>query len=180
VGLEVEALVAALELVELHDPHPVAGGLAHDVEEARLGHHQPVAGVAHDEGDLLGRRRVVEAERRRAEQHRRRVDDVELGAVEHHQPERVAAAQAEVVEAPRRRREPAQELREGQRERVVGAAQRDLVGLLSGGRHERLAHRRGAQRRRRRGNRLAEGHSCDPRSAGARGQPRRACGAARA
>ena len=133
-ALEVEVLVAAGELVELDDPHAVAGGLAHDVGEARLGDHQAVAGVAHHVGDLLGRRGVVEAERRRAEQHRRGVDDVELGAVEHHQPERVPLAQAEVVEDRRGGGEPPQEPREGQRDGVVGAAQRDLVGALGRGR----------------------------------------------
>ena len=50
--------------------------------------------------------------RSRPEQHRRRVDDVELGPVEEHDPERVALAQAEVVEDARRRGEPAQQLRE--------------------------------------------------------------------
>ena len=67
------------------------------------------------------------------------------------------------MEDSRRRGEPAQQLREGQRERVVRAAQRDLLGPLGRGRHQRLAHRRRVQCGRRRGGGLAEGHVGDPR-----------------
>ena len=59
---------------------------------APLDDRDPVAGVAEQVLDLLGRARVVDAERRRAEVDRREVDDVELGPVDHHQPDGVAAA----------------------------------------------------------------------------------------
>jgi len=157
VGLEIESVVAAGELVEQDDAH-VAGRGAHDVGEARLGDHQPVARVAHDEPDLLGRRAVVEAEGRRAQEHRGGVDDVELGPVDEHERERVAPAQPEVVQERGGGGQALGQLGVGQRDGVVGSAQGDLVGALGGGREERLAHGGGGEGLGWRGDGRAGGH----------------------
>ena len=77
--------------------------------------------------------------------HRGGVDDVELGPVDEHQPDRVAAAHAEAVQAGGERLDALERLGVGQRRAVVGGAQRDLVGALGGGGQERLAQRAGAE-----------------------------------
>jgi hypothetical protein len=71
------------------------GGLEHAVEERALGDDHAVPRVREQELHLVGRRRVVDGERDRAEVHRGGVGEVELGPVGQHQGERVALADPE-------------------------------------------------------------------------------------
>ena len=61
---------------------------------------------------------------------RREVDDVELGPVDHHQPDRVAGPDAEPVQPPRDPLDLVAQLRVGQLDRAVRRAQRDGVAAL--------------------------------------------------
>ena len=77
------------------------------VEELRLADHDPVAGVAEQMGDLLGRERVVDRERGGAGVQGSGVDEVELDAVGQHDADGVAGADPEPGEATREGSAPA-------------------------------------------------------------------------
>ena len=94
-----------------------------------------------------GVRRVVDRERHRAEVQDGGVDEVELGPVEQHQRDRVAALDPERGEPGRDPLDALGVLAPGDRDRVARVAQRDLVGALGGGELERVAERRRVERR---------------------------------
>ena len=154
--LEVESLtrVRALELVERD--RVLGRGVEHDqvlddpglrdrlpraLEERRLDDHHAVGGVTDQKLDLLGRRCVVDRERRSAEMHHRGVEEVELGAVGEHEPNRVAAAHAERVKAAGEPPDAFRVLGERDHHAVADRAQRNLIEALRRGQLERLAHR---------------------------------------
>ena len=100
----------------------------HDGQEVPLGDDDAIARVGELMGDLRRAGRVVDRERRRAEMQDRHVEQVELGAVEEHQADGVAALHTE-------RGQPRGDLLDapaysppGQRDGVAGVAQRDRVG----------------------------------------------------
>jgi hypothetical protein len=116
------------------------------LDELGLGDDHPVARVAEQVFDLLGRGRVVDRERGRAEVRGRHVADVELGAVDEHQRDRVPAPDAERGEAGRDRAHALGVLAVGDRDAVVGRTQRHAVGVLLRRDLEGLTDRRRLQR----------------------------------
>ena len=90
-----DVVVGAVELDEVRDLRGVAAGGLHGPQEVALGDDHAAAGVAELVGGLLGRAGAVDRERHRAEVQHGGVDEVELGPVEQHQPDRVAALDAE-------------------------------------------------------------------------------------
>ncbi len=121
------------------------GGLARSedgVEESRLGDQHSVGGVGDQVLDLLRGRGVVEGEGRRSEVHRRGIDEVELGPVGEHDPDRVAAPDPKPGQSRGHRLHPLRVLGPGGAELVVLGPERGLRGML-GGRHlEGLGERR--------------------------------------
>ena len=108
--------------------------------------------VADDVGDLRGRERRVDRERRRAQRHHGEVGDVELGPVAHHQRDGVPAPHAQPGQAAGQRVDAVAQLRPREADLVVLRADRDAVrmvldrqpeGLGHGARAERPARRRG-------------------------------------
>ncbi len=75
------------------------------------------------------------------------VDEVELGAVEQHQRDAVAALDPEPREPAGERLDPLRVLAPGDGDLVAGIAERDLVRPLGRGGLERVAERRGVERR---------------------------------
>jgi hypothetical protein len=112
-------------VLDLPDP-----GGGDRIEELRLGDDDAVAGVAEQVGDLLRRRRVVDRERGCSEVHRGAVAEIELGAVQHHDPDRVAAPNAEPVQAGGDRADPLRVLGEGELDGAARSSERDLLSVV--------------------------------------------------
>ncbi|MGV9818603.1 hypothetical protein [Nocardia xishanensis] len=79
---------------------------ADHVEERAFGDHHFVLGIGEQVGDLFGGAGVVDRERRGAQVQCGRVDEVELGPVGEHDPDGVAATDAERGEPCRDRFDP--------------------------------------------------------------------------
>ncbi len=114
----------------------------HAVKEGGLDDHHPAARVTEQVGDLLGRRGVVDRERRGPEMHGGGVEQVKLGPVGEHEADRVAPAHAQRVQAAGQLAHTVGVLPKGQADPVVDRAQRHLVGQRGGRELEGLAHRR--------------------------------------
>ena len=111
------------------------------IQESLLGHDDAVAGVREQVLDLLGGGGVVYGEAGRADMHGGAVAEVEVGAVDQHEADDVAALHAESIEC---RRPPAHGFRvfaPAGLEVGVLEAQRRVVRALLGRDLERLAHR---------------------------------------
>jgi hypothetical protein len=162
VALDVLQAQRALAPVPVDDDHvlerrqPVARGeeligeRLVDDREARLR-------VADDELDLLGRRREVDRERRRADGHHGEVGQVELGPVAEHERDVLAAAQPELREAGGQRVGAGAHLAPGDLHRPSAGAERDAVRVVAGGAVERLDEVRRRRLRGRRSGRLRGG-----------------------
>ena len=112
--------------------------------ERALGDRDPVAGVAEQVARSARRRaRVVDAERRRAELHRREVDDVELGPVDASSAPTVSPRRTPSAVQPARRpaRPRRAAARRSARRRAVRRAHRDCVAAPGRRDLERLAQR---------------------------------------
>jgi hypothetical protein len=154
-GLELEPRVAAgHHLLHCDRPgrlavyahHMLDRGAAGDLQQPRhellLAQHHPVARVGQHLGDLLSREGVVHRERDRPQVKRRRVDQVELRPVGHHQGHCVPAARAKPGQPGRDLPDPAGVVPPGDHHRPAGRPQRQLMRVPSYRRLERLAHRR--------------------------------------
>ncbi len=157
---QVEARAAALlELLERHrvvlaavDEHDVAEGRlgacggGHQRQQRALGDRDDRPRVLEDLVRLLERARVVDGERDRPGVQRRRVHEMELGAVEEHQRDRVAALDAQRLQAGRDPLDALGVLRPGEDPEVARRAQRHVTRPLGRGPDERLAQRGRPQR----------------------------------
>jgi hypothetical protein len=109
------------------------------VEEGLLRHEDRGLGVAHQVCDLLGRVGVVDRERSGAQVHRRRVHEVELGAVREHDRHGVALAESKRGEAGGVLSHPVGVVAPGDGELVPLGPQRDAVRVVLRGDLEGLA-----------------------------------------
>jgi hypothetical protein len=71
------------------------------LQERLFGDHDLGARVLQLVGDLIGRQRLIQRERRRAEAHRGRISEMEFGPIGQHEREHVAPLKTEVAEAER-------------------------------------------------------------------------------
>ena len=154
--LEVEVRVAG-RAAPSSSTSTTSGPAADALGERALDDRDPVAGVAEQVVDLLGRARVVDAERRRAEVDRREVHDVELGPVDHHQPDGVARPDAERGAGRAPPLDLFAQLRVGQLGRAVRRTDSDRVPHPLRGDLERLAQRARIERVGTRGLALLDG-----------------------
>ena len=106
---------------------------------SQTGH--PAAGVGQHLPDLLSRQSVVDRERRRPQVERRRVHQVELGPVGHHQRDSVATADTEPGQPGRDPAHPRRVLSPGDGHRPAGGPQCHLLRATRRGGPKHLAHR---------------------------------------
>ena len=156
----VEARIRALELrqrqaarrrLAVDDDHmlelgPMLGGGQHDIEQPLLGDRDSCPCIAEQVGDLSRRIGRVDRERGGAEHRDREVDDVELDPVAQQQRNRVAALDTETREARRYRVNALQQLRPGERLRVVQGPYGDGCRIGGRGAAQRVRHRCGVDR----------------------------------
>ena len=97
-----QVAVRRVDDVDLAQPRQFVANLEESVEEAGvLDDRHLGAGVAGEVLDLLGRRRVVDADRRRTQELRGQVEPVELRAVAHHEEHAVAGRHTVALESGR-------------------------------------------------------------------------------
>ena len=154
-GLDVLPAGGALAAGALEHDHrlqrgQIGAGALELLREVLLDDRHLRARVGDHVGDLLGRGGRVDRERRRAERHHGEVGDVELGPVDEHQRHRVAAPDAELVQAAGERVDAVAQLAPGQRHLVVLGAHGDAVGVVLRGDAEGFGDRGGADGARRR------------------------------
>jgi hypothetical protein len=116
----------------------VAHGREAGEEAAVLDDRHLRVAVAGEVRDLVGRRRVVDRDRRRPAHERRHVEHVELRAVAHHQDDALARGEAHRLEPRRHARDPVAVLREGPLVPPVAGlpAQRHLIAHVAERRDE--------------------------------------------
>ena len=113
--------------------------LGHAIREHLVADHHAVSGVREEVGDLFGRRGVVDGEGRRTEVECRRVHEVELRPVHHHQPDRVATSYAERIQSRGNAFDPPGVFGPGDPAPSAGYAQRHHLRARGRGVLERLA-----------------------------------------
>jgi hypothetical protein len=145
-GLDVRDRQRVVEVVGVDHDHVVHAVQGRDtLEECLLGDDDAGAGVPHLVLDLLGRVGVVDRERRGAEVHGGRVEEVELRAVGEHDRERMPAPEPERGEPGGHRLHLVGVLAPRHRERVLLEAQRAAVRVRCGGDLEGLGEGGGVE-----------------------------------